>query len=60
MNKLIEENVIRKTLEETILKSNQTDSSLYGDHMHLFIQPSSKLIIGGVHGGAAGREVHHL
>ena len=37
--------VIRKPLEETIVKNSQTDSSLYGDHMQLLIQPSGKLIV---------------
>ena len=37
--------MIRKPLEETILKNSQPDSSLYGDHMQLFIQPSGKFIL---------------
>ena len=48
MNKLINENVIRKTLGVIILKHGQPDLSLYGDHDHLYIQPSCKFIIGGV------------
>ena len=43
MNKLIEEKVIRKSLEETTPEDSQQDSSLYADHTHLFIQPSRKL-----------------
>ena len=38
MTKLINEKVIRKTLEVTILKNGQSDLSLYGDHKHLSIQ----------------------
>ena len=45
LNELIEVKVIRKPLEETIVKNSQTDSSLYGDHMQLLIQPSGKLIV---------------
>ena len=39
MNKLINEKVIRKTLEVTILKNGQPDLSLHGDHKHLYIHP---------------------
>ena len=52
MNKLIEEKVIRKTLEEIILKNGQPALTLYGDHTHLYIQPSGKFIIGGPQGDA--------
>ena len=48
MNKLVEELVVRKTLEEIILNNRQPDSSLYGDHTYLFIQPISKFIVSGV------------
>ena len=60
MSKLIEVKVIRKTLEEIILKNGLPDSSLFGDHTHLFIQPSSKSIVSGVQRDADGREAHHL
>ena len=62
MNKLINEKVIRRTLEVTILKNGEPDLSLYGDHKHLHIQPSCKIIIGEVQGEADldGREAHHL
>ena len=62
MNKLINEKVIRKKLEVTIFQNGQLDLSLYGDHKHLYIQPSCKFIIGGVQGDADldGREIHHL
>ena len=61
MNKLINEKVIRKTLEVTILKSGQPDLSLYGDHKHSCIQSPCHFIIGGVEGDADldGREAHH-
>ena len=45
LNKLNEVKVTRKPLEETIHKNSQPDSSLYGDHMQLFIQPSGKFIL---------------
>ena len=59
MNKLIEEKVIRKTLEEIILKNGQPALTLYGDHTHLYIQPSGKFIIGGPQGdaGLTGRKI---
>ena len=62
MNKLINEKVIRKTLEVTILKKGQPDFSLYGDRMHSYIQRSCKFIVGKVQGDTDldGREVHHL
>ena len=41
MNKLVNEKVIRKTLEVTILKNGQPDLSLYGDQ----ISRDVKLII---------------
>ena len=41
MNKLIEEKVIRGTLEETILKNGQPALTLYDTTTtHLYIQPS--------------------
>merc|ERR1711924_424168 len=47
MNKLIVEHVVKKTLEETILKSGENALTLYGNHTHLHINPSGKFIIGG-------------
>jgi len=59
MNKLIEEKVIRKTLEEIILKNGQPALTLYDDSTHLYIQPSGKFIIGGPQGdaGLTGRKI---
>merc|ERR1712113_868366 len=59
MNKLIEERVIRRTLEEIILKNGQPAITLYGDHTHLHINPSGKFIIGGPQGdaGLTGRKI---
>merc|ERR1712054_449793 len=44
MNKLIEEKVIKKTLEEIKLKNGKAALTLYGDHTHKFINPSGKFI----------------
>ena len=60
MKKLIEEKVIRKTLQEIILKNSQPDLSSNGEQTYLFIQPLSKFIVSGVQGDADGREAHHL
>merc|ERR1712066_188341 len=59
MNKLIEEKVIRKTLQEIKLKNGQAAITLYGDHTHLHINPSGKFIIGGPQGdaGLTGRKI---
>merc|ERR1712203_21043 len=59
MNRLIEERVIRKTLEEIILKNGQPALTLYGDHTHNYINPSGKFIIGGPQGdaGLTGRKI---
>merc|ERR1711977_239647 len=59
MNKLIEEKVIRKTLEEIILKNGKSALTLYGAHTHLHINPSGKFIIGGPQGdaGITGRKI---
>merc|ERR1719450_411992 len=59
MNKLIEEKVIKKTLEEIILKNGKPAITLYGSHTHLHINPSGKFIIGGPQGGAGltGRKI---
>merc|ERR1712227_1006392 len=60
MNKLIEEKVIRKTLEEIILKNGQPALTLYDTTTtHLYIQPSGKFVIGGPQGdaGLTGRKI---
>merc|ERR1712072_1141222 len=59
MNKLIVEHVVKKTLEETILKSGKNALTLYGNHTHLHINPSGKFIIGGPQGdaGITGRKI---
>merc|ERR1711977_380494 len=41
MNSLIVEHVVKKTLEETILKNGKNALTLYGDHTHLHINPSA-------------------
>merc|ERR1719414_1495100 len=59
MNKLILEEVVKKTLEEIKLKSGKSAISLFGDHTHLHINPSGKFIIGGPQGdaGLTGRKI---
>merc|ERR1719506_373064 len=59
MNKLIEENVIKKTLEEITLKNGKPALSLYGAHTNKHINPSGKFIIGGPQGdaGLTGRKI---
>jgi S-adenosylmethionine synthetase len=59
MNKLITEEVIKKTLEEIKLKNGESALTLYGDHTHLHINPSGKFIIGGPQGdaGLTGRKI---
>jgi len=59
MNKLIEEKVIRRTLQSITLKNGQPALTLYGDHTHLYINPSGKFIIGGPQGdaGLTGRKI---
>jgi len=59
MNKLIEERVIKKTLEEIKLKNGEPALTLYGEHTHLHINPSGKFIIGGPQGdaGLTGRKI---
>merc|ERR1712040_15266 len=54
MNKLIVKEVVKKTLREIKLKNGKPALSLFGDHTHLYINPSGKFIIGGPQ-GAAGR-----
>merc|ERR1719446_285173 len=59
MNKLIIQEVVVKTLSEIILKNGQPALTLYGDHTHLYINPSGKFIIGGPQGdaGLTGRQI---
>merc|ERR1711972_380949 len=59
MNKLIVENVVKKTLSEIKLKNGQPAISLFGDFTHLYINPSGKFIIGGPQGdaGLTGRKI---
>merc|ERR1712172_33619 len=59
MNKLIVEEVVKKTLEEIKLKNGDSAISLFGDHTHLHINPSGKFIIGGPQGdaGLTGRKI---
>merc|ERR1711948_34278 len=59
MNKLIVEEVVKKTLEEIKLKSGQSAITLFGEHTHLHINPSGKFIIGGPQGdaGLTGRKI---
>jgi len=59
MNELIVEQVVKKTLEEIVLKNGKPAISLYGDFTHLHINPSGKFIIGGPQGdaGLTGRKI---
>merc|ERR1711930_799 len=59
MNKLIVEEVVKKTLKEIILKNGKPALTLFGDHTHLYINPSGKFIIGGPQGdaGLTGRKI---
>merc|ERR1712039_121279 len=59
MNKLIVEEVVKKTLQEIILKNGKPALTLFGDHTHLYINPSGKFIIGGPQGdaGLTGRKI---
>merc|ERR1712137_646751 len=59
MNKLIVEEVVKKTLEEIKLKNGKSAITLFGDHTHLHINPSGKFIIGGPQGdaGLTGRKI---
>jgi len=59
MNKLIVEEVVKKTLAEIKLKNGQPALTLFGDHTHLHINPSGKFIIGGPQGdaGLTGRKI---
>merc|ERR1712110_1395701 len=58
MNDLIVEKVVKRTLQEITLKNGDTALTLFGDHTHLHINPSGKIIIDtyggwGAHGGGA-------
>merc|ERR1712176_1464456 len=59
MNKLIVEEVVKKTLSEIKLKNGNPALSLFGDHTHLHLNPSGKFIIGGPQGdaGLTGRKI---
>jgi len=59
MNKLIVEEVVKKTLSEIKLKNGQAALTLFGDHTHMYINPSGKFIIGGPQGdaGLTGRKI---
>jgi len=59
MNELIVEEVVKKTLQEIILKNGKPAITLFGDHTHLYINPSGKFIIGGPQGdaGLTGRKI---
>jgi S-adenosylmethionine synthetase len=59
MNKLIVEEVVKKTLRDIKLKSGQPAITLFGDHTHMWINPSGKFIIGGPQGdaGLTGRKI---
>merc|ERR1712070_1235481 len=59
MNKLIVEEVVKKTLEEIKLKNGNSALTLFGDFTHLHINPSGKFIIGGPQGdaGLTGRKI---
>merc|ERR1712217_179001 len=52
MNKLIVEEVVKKTLQEIILNNGKSAITLFGDFTHLHITPSGKFIIGGPPGDA--------
>merc|ERR1739844_788293 len=59
MNKLIVEEVVKKTLAEITLKSGKPALTLFGEFTHLHINPSGKFIIGGPQGdaGLTGRKI---
>merc|ERR1739845_96622 len=59
MNRLIVEEVVKKTLETIILKNGSPALTLFGDFTHLHINPSGKFIIGGPQGdaGLTGRKI---
>merc|ERR1711941_179570 len=59
MDKLIVEEVVKKTLSEIVLKNGKPALTLFGDFTHLHINPSGKFIIGGPQGdaGLTGRKI---
>merc|ERR1712139_175857 len=59
MNDLIVEKVVKRTLADIKLKSGEPALTLFGDHTHLYINPSGKFIIGGPQGdaGLTGRKI---
>merc|ERR1711966_594642 len=59
MNKLIVEEVVKKTLDEIKLKNGSSALTLFGNFTHLHINPSGKFIIGGPQGdaGLTGRKI---
>merc|ERR1712228_372323 len=60
MNKLIIEEVVKKTLSEIMLKNGKSALTLFSDKdTHLHINPSGKFIIGGPQGdaGLTGRKI---
>merc|ERR1712048_1229511 len=60
MNKLIIEEVVKKTLSEITLKNGKSALTLFSDKdTHLYINPSGKFIIGGPQGdaGLTGRKI---
>jgi len=59
MNKLIVEEVVKKTLSEIKLKNGEPALTLFGSFTHLHINPSGKFIIGGPQGdaGLTGRKI---
>jgi len=59
MNELIVSKVVKRTLGEIKLKNGKPALTLFGDHTHLYINPSGKFIIGGPQGdaGLTGRKI---
>merc|ERR1712076_264884 len=57
--KLIVEEVVKETLKEITLKNGSPALSLFGDHTHLYINPSGRFLIGGPQGdaGLTGRKI---
>merc|ERR1712107_437296 len=55
-NKEIVEKVVKRTLEEIILKNGENALSLYGEHTRLFINPAGRFVIGGPQGDAGSLE----
>merc|ERR1711862_337350 len=58
MNRLIVEEVVKKTLDEIKLKNGKSALTLFDEATHLHINPSGKFIIGGPQGdaGLTGRK----